>query len=263
MKIFHEAPLSIFTDMQHKTDGDYALVHLFSENEEYLRKFEQAKMAGREIILDNSIFELGEAFDDATFAHWARFLQPDWYIVPDSLENKQKTLTQFDQFMTQFNDLPGKPIGVLQGKNDQELLECYSYLAPRVAKIAISFDYAHWGKMFPEEATCWHAYMKGRQHFVDVLRRSDGFCPDLPIHLLGCALPQEFKKYHGPEYAFIDSVDTSNPVVHGLHRTWYGADGLDDKETKKLCELINAEVDPEQWLAIMHNMKEFRRYCNG
>ena len=35
MKIAHEAPLSIFDKVQAVTDYDYALVHLFEENEEY------------------------------------------------------------------------------------------------------------------------------------------------------------------------------------------------------------------------------------
>ena len=38
MKIAHEAPLSIFDQVQELTDYDYALVHLFEENEDYYNK---------------------------------------------------------------------------------------------------------------------------------------------------------------------------------------------------------------------------------
>ena len=34
IKIAHEAPLSIFDEVQDQTDYDYALVHLFDESEE-------------------------------------------------------------------------------------------------------------------------------------------------------------------------------------------------------------------------------------
>ena len=39
IKIAHESPKSIFTDVQQVTDYDYALVHLFEEDEEYLEQF--------------------------------------------------------------------------------------------------------------------------------------------------------------------------------------------------------------------------------
>ena len=47
MKIFHEAPLSVFEDVQRMTDGDYALVHLLEKNPEYAQKFMEAKFSGR------------------------------------------------------------------------------------------------------------------------------------------------------------------------------------------------------------------------
>ena len=61
IKNFHEAPKSLFKHVQAVTSGDYALVHLFEEDPEYLQLFEEAVKSGREVILDNSIFELGEA----------------------------------------------------------------------------------------------------------------------------------------------------------------------------------------------------------
>ena len=42
IKRFHEAPKSIFNRMQYYTDGDYALVHLFETDEEYLNMFKKA-----------------------------------------------------------------------------------------------------------------------------------------------------------------------------------------------------------------------------
>jgi len=76
MKIAHESPISIFNEIQKVTDYDYALVHLFEESPEYLQKFKDAVAAGREVILDNSIFELEEAFDSEKFAHWIQELNP-------------------------------------------------------------------------------------------------------------------------------------------------------------------------------------------
>ena len=67
MKTFHEAPNSCFERVQQITDGDYCLVHLYDENEQYKEHFDNAVRKGREVILDNSIFELGTAFDSQDY----------------------------------------------------------------------------------------------------------------------------------------------------------------------------------------------------
>src|SRR6056300_1836576 len=96
IKIGHERPKSIFNKVQDYTDYDYALVHLFEEDEEYFRLFEEAMLNGREVILDNSIFELEEAFDADKFNNWVNYLKPTWYIVPDALEDANKTIAQME-----------------------------------------------------------------------------------------------------------------------------------------------------------------------
>ena len=65
------------------------------------------------------------------------------------------------------------------------------------------------------------------------------------------------------DWKWIDSVDTSNPVVHGLKHIVYDSMGLQNKETQKLYTLINASVDAIQMDDIMHNIRQFRRFCNG
>jgi hypothetical protein len=74
IKIAHESPKGVFEEVQKLTDYDYALVHLFEEDEEYLNQFKRARDKGREIILDNSIFELEEAFDAVKFDKWVKTL---------------------------------------------------------------------------------------------------------------------------------------------------------------------------------------------
>src|SRR6056300_814671 len=98
IKIAHESPKSIFEDVQKFTDYDYALVHLFEEDEEYLQQFKKAILKGREVILDNSIFELEEAFDAAKFDKWVNEIRPTWYIVPDGLEDGYETIAKMEDW---------------------------------------------------------------------------------------------------------------------------------------------------------------------
>ena len=74
IKIAHEAPIDLFEEVQRFTDYDYALVHLLEQNSRYRDTFERAIKKGREVILDNSIFELEEAFDAEKFDLWVKRL---------------------------------------------------------------------------------------------------------------------------------------------------------------------------------------------
>ena len=99
IKIAHEAPLDIFEEVQRFTDYDYALVHLLEENPRYRDTFERAIKKGREVILDNSIFELGESFDPNKYRKYAEELNPTFYIVPDVLEDSVGTMSSWMKFI--------------------------------------------------------------------------------------------------------------------------------------------------------------------
>ena len=260
IKIAHESPKSIFTDVQQVTDYDYALVHLFEEDEEYLEQFEVALRKGREVILDNSIFELEEAFDADKFAGWVERLRPTWYIIPDALEDAAKTCTQMELWNIQHSKVPGKKIGVVQGKTYNEIVQCYQYLDKDadVDMIAISFDYSYYTKSVPHPNK-YVSWMLGRVKLLGDLLKDGIINENKPHHLLGCGLPQEFSFYS--QYPWIYSLDTSNPVVHGIKGIEYGEDGLWSKESQKLFELINYEVEDTN--TILYNINKFRWFTNG
>ncbi len=63
MLVSHESPISMLETSRKYNDYDYALVHLFETHPQYYNFFKVSLNLGREVLLDNSIFELGEAFD--------------------------------------------------------------------------------------------------------------------------------------------------------------------------------------------------------
>jgi len=262
IKIAHESPKSIFNKVQQYTDYDYALVHLFEEDKEYLQQFKTAISNGREVILDNSIFELEEAFDAEEFAKWIKHLKPTWYIVPDALENSEKTQTQMHSWLFDHKGLPGKMIGVVQGKTYDEIVNCYKYMdrSANVDMIAISFDYSYYIESCPHPNK-YVSWMLGRVKLLGDLLRDGIINTDKPHHLLGCGLPQEFSFYKNSNYDWIYSLDTSNPIVHGIKGIEYGSEGLWDKESQKLFELINYKV--EDCNKIMTNLQKFKWFTNG
>jgi len=97
---------------------------------------------------------------------------------------------------------------------------------------------------------------------VDMLRRlvEEGVIDtSKPHHLLGCGLPQEFSFYK--DYDWVESVDTSNPVVAGLKGWEYGPNGLDDKPSQKLFTMINEDVSEEKLELVLRNINSFKKIC--
>jgi len=264
IKIAHEAPLDIFDEVQRLTDYDYALVHLLEENNRYRDTFERAIKNGREVILDNSIFELEEAFEPDRFALWVERLKPTWYIVPDALENAEKTMLQAANWFKNYSHIPGKSIGVVQGKTYQEIKDCYRAMdeIANVDMIAISFDYSYYRDSIshPNKYVSW---MLGRVKLLGDLVRDNIINEDKPHHLLGCGLPQEFSFYKHAEYKWLYSLDTSNPIVHGIKGIEYQREGLWSKESQKLHELIDYPIDEMDTQKIFTNINKFRWLTNG
>jgi hypothetical protein len=106
--------------------------------------------------------------------------------------------------------------------------------------------------------------MLGRVKLLGDLMKDGIINKDKPHHLLGCGLPQEFAFYKHSDFDWIYSLDTSNPVVHGIKGITYGSDGLWSKESQKLFELINYDIqDTETSSMILNNIQKFRWFANG
>lgn len=268
IKIAHEAPKSIFRKVQECTDYDYALVHLFEEDPEYLQMFQTALIKGREVILDNSIFELGEAFDMGKFAEWINILKPTYYIVPDSLEDTDGTMSNMEKWIREYEPyVPRscKKMGVVQGKSYPDLQFCYEYMtkSAKVDKVAISFDYSYYEESVPHPNKLI-SWALGRVKLLGDFRKSGVLCEKVRHHLLGCGTPGEGLFYSSGDFDFIDSVDTSNPVLHGcLGIEYNGPLGLTEKNSTKLFTIMNEEINLERWRSVLYNIREFRKLWGG
>ena len=254
MQISHEVPLSLLEQSRKFNDYDYALVHLYETEPEYLKFYKESITKGREVILDNSVFELEEAFDADRFKHWIKETLPTYYIIPDVLDNSEQTIKNVLNWDKE--DIPGQTIGVIQGESFNQALACYDAIKDHVDRIAISFNCKFYEQ--EEGESVLHKWAVGRIRFVNYLATMGN---TKPMHLLGCSIPQEFKFYRDPKFDFIKSVDTSNPVVHAINNIKYTDDGLDTKVSTKLIEYMHqTEFDMD---TLLYNVNKFRTFCNG
>ena len=98
MKISHEVPICLLEDSLDFNDYDYCLPHLLDKYEEYKKYFQWAKENNRYIIMDNSLHELGHAYDTDRLMYWINELQPNEFIVPDVWENRDKSVVNARQW---------------------------------------------------------------------------------------------------------------------------------------------------------------------
>lgn len=275
MLISHETPVSLLPYSWGYNDYCYCLVHLLPVNQKYKDFYFKAVECGRKVLLDNSIFELGTAFDSEQFAYWIKKLTPYEYVVPDVLEDQSGTCTSLDNFLTKYSDLPGRKIGVVQGKTYKELVECYKFVAPKVDKVAISFDYSYYlenwsttefyvpGFALNTETNKWLKYCLGRVKLLHDLYCDGILLPDKPLHLLGASVPWEFSLYRENKlYNYIETIDTSNPIVAGiLDKKYNPTYGLHEKWSVKLVDFIDAELTSQQQETSLYNISIFRNFC--
>lgn len=266
MKISHESPIALLDRSRSYNDYDYALVHLFDTDQTYLDFFKESVKKGRHVLLDNSIFELGEAYDPKKFLFWIKELSPTEYIIPDVLENSIGTMNNAVEWKEKYlADTPkaSKCIGVVQGKTYDEIVQCYKYLDKfiNVDKLAFSFDYSYYLKLAPHPNK-WMSYALGRIRLLNMLVEDDIINKSKPHHLLGCALPIEFLFYR-EGFEWLETLDTSNPVVHGLMGIEYEPAGLINKQSIKLIDLLYRNVNNEDIIKITHNVEKFRTYVKG
>jgi len=265
MLVSHETPNAYLEQSRRYNDYDYCLVHLCDTYPEYLQFYKDSIAKGREVLLDNSIFELGEAYDSAQFAYRVQEIKPTYYVVPDVLEDCDLTMKSWLNFDREFryrSNLPGMAIGVVQGKTFEELVDCYKFMSERADYIAISFDYSYY-QITGLGRSKLEKMMDGRIQFIRRLMTEGIWNERKPHHLLGCSLAREFKAYRG--VGSIRSCDTSNPVTAALDGERYinGIGLLDHKPAVKLADQIEAEYDNDTLHLINFNTQEFKYLIHG
>jgi len=257
VKVSHEVPIALLGTSKEFNDYDYCLPHLLDRHRSYEEYFRQAKAEGRYIIMDNSLHELGEAYDTKRLLHWVTELEPDEFIVPDVWENADASVRNAKAWASV--ELPENTtkVAVVQGKSYIDFATGYQrYKWLRYEKIAFSYG-ASWFQETFQHPNSDVAKMMGRLKTITNLYKNNIISDFDRVHLLGCNLPQAFLYYK--DFPFIESIDTSNPVIHGLKGMRYSEGGLLHKDKEKIDENFIQPISPKQKEDVLHNVKMFRK----
>ena len=258
-KISHEVPRCLLKASQEFNDYDYCLPHLLDEDKEYKEYFIDAKNKGRYIIMDNSLHELGKAYDHKRLHYWINEISPNEFIVPDVWMNCAQTAAQAKYWLQFKYPKDTKIIAVIQGEDKNQAYLCANLLSNLgYEKLCVSYGATWYNDFFPHSNPDMGKAL-GRIRFVQGLFNLEQF-NSTKFHLLGCSIPQEFGWYNN--HPQIESIDTSNPVMAALDGIEYDNNGLCRKPKANMNNYFDVKFEDINYGSILYNVNKFRK-VNG
>jgi hypothetical protein len=258
MKVSHEVPICLLEASKTFNQYQYCLPHLLDESEEYKDFFIQAKKEGRYIIMDNSLHELGVAYGEDRLLYWINELKPNEFIVPDVWQDINASIVNARRWST--IELPEEvtKVAVVQAENLTGASVCYqTYKDLGYKKIAFSYgaEYyldhsAHPNKNLSKAL--------GRVQVISKLFKNNIILKNDRVHLLGCQVPQEFSWYK--DMPFIETIDTSNPIMAALDGIKYTFNGLTEKPKANMNDHLHITEDDIDFEILIHNVNIFKNF---
>ena len=260
IKVFHEVPFELLYINQDYTDGEYCLPHLLDENEYYRDYFYDAKEQGRYIIMDNSLHELGTAYNTDRLMHWINELKPNEFIVPDVWEDKNKSVQNARSWSSVSLPDGVTKVVVVQAKSIGEAIECtQTYFDLDYKKVAYSYGASYYNDVCPHPNKDLGKAL-GRLQVISTLYDMKLLLPTSRVHLLGTCVPQEFGWYKDIEC--IESIDTSNPVMAAVEGIMYDFHGLYSKPKINMNQAQGMPIESIDMDLYHHNMDMFKLINN-
>ena len=257
IKVSHEVPKCLLKASLEFNDYQYCLPHLLDQDTAYRKHFYDYKKSGGYIIMDNSLHELGEAYDHERLMFWVNELEPDEFIVPDVWMDIDATLKNAKEWIKIFYPPNTTPVAVVQSRSFKEAEECYSALKNMgYKKIAFSYG-ADWYMDKFHGIHVDKAKMMGRISAVKQMFHNGVIKKNDRVHLLGCSLPQEFGWYENCSY--IESIDTSNPIMAALEGIEYDEFGLLTKPKANMNDYFNIDIKDVNLKLVFSNVETFKK----
>jgi len=260
MKVNHEVPLCLLEDSRKFNDYEFILPHLLDEEPAYLDYFLKAKAEGRYIIMDNSLHELGEAYNHERLLHWIEEIKPNEFIVPDVWEDLVESVCNAEIWINYKFPKGVEKVAVVQAKTLHEAFECTKiYKRLGYNKIAYSYGASYYNDICPHPNKDLGKAL-GRISVISTLYNQGALNENDRIHLLGCSVPQEFGWYRGIKC--IESIDTSNPIMATLENTTYSNTGLTQKPKANMNDFFYMESNKIDYNLLDYNLTKFKQINN-
>lgn len=257
MKVSHELPLQLLEKNNEWNDFDFILPKYWEESPEYKEYYKQST---RFKIADCGLYE-GKVPEEEKLISFINELQPDFFVIPDVWNDAKQSYrnAQYWQKLVK-SELPPttKLCAVIQCTDIIVGSTLYQrYLDLGIEAIAFNHSSEAYKKLFPHE-NIFISKMMGRIYFINYLKDKNIIDPNIYHHLLGANSFLEFKTYQEKEYNFINSCDTSNPIIFGLKEQNYTFNNCWDKPKEKIEVWFDKKITENQLKYIENNLERFK-----
>jgi len=229
---------------------------LLDQEQGYQDYFLTSVSQGRYIIMDNSLHELGHAYDEDRLLHWISVIRPNEFIVPDVWQDRDKSVVNAHKWAQIKLPKGVEKVAVVQATTIHEAATCYqTYKDLGYKKIAFSYGASYYNDVVPHPNQNLGKAI-GRISVISALHKMKIIENNDRVHLLGCQVPQEFGWYRG--FPFIESIDTSNPVMAALEGMRYNNSGLTEKPKANMNDYFFMLSDQVDYELLSYNILKFR-----
>lgn len=222
------------------TDPDYRAFFL-----------EEAEL-GAAVIVDNGVFDLGEALPAADLVRAARAVRAQEIILPDVMHDGPATIRASDLAATQILAITDefRLCAVVHAADDHEWHQVYDHFASRDYTGAIAFPASRSREPSSQLA-------KNRVAATAYLEESGLVVPGLTYRLLGLGRAGHLELAEQRAHPWISSVDGAAPVLLGAMGVRMLPGGPYDKPPTPRVETIE-HIDPGRFPLIRDNIQTVR-----
>lgn len=254
--ISHEIPHSL---AEAEARGEYkindylfVLLHRYIEDARY-RDIVDSYQGFK--IMDNSCFELGAALSNELIAEYVEIVNPDVFVLPDTLGDKNETISRTLDFASAYPEMVSRAMAVIQGDTPEEFAGCYKSFVEELSNIAmIGIPFCYNWSFKANHTPVQHAVE--RVKLLEYLEKTGTIVKSIKHHLLGTWFASEFTFYK--DYDWIYSIDTSNPIAAGIEGNRYP---ITHKPRPRFDEFVDLELQELNIDYIIYNVNTFREYC--
>lgn len=253
IKLCIMSPIAHLQEFSEKGDMLLALPHIVNQSAKYKEYYSGSN---KKIILDSGVIELGMPMDFERLIEIGEDVGASEIALPDYLYDSIKTIESATKVCKEYCDQSRIKdfsfMGIVQGNCIGEWLNCFEQLASldMITTLGIGIYSV---KMAFSSVTKKQDCLRNRLACVEILDKKNMIPKGKKLHLLGLGEPREL--LYQKEYPFINSCDTTRPIVYGLQGRRYTRDGLimgDEYIGPKMNYFM--EIPEENFADIMFNI---------
>ncbi len=234
MEICLIAPANLLGRYCQNSNIQMCLAHrVLEEDDDYVTFYERQSQDGQIVIMDNSLWELGEAMCLEDLMYAVSIIQPQELIIPDMFGKSDETIDMTEKFLDEIGSVRRweRNFVVPHGKDRQDWIKCFDYFSDQF--------YAHVIGLPKVLDDIWEP--GGRIGCLSFLEATGRIRTDKIYHALGIRNdPIELLMLS--KFKWLRSLDTALPIHAGIQGIQFDSQfGLSRRRPKRPEKYFDTE----------------------